>query len=47
LQEIAEGRGIGNVTVQRKTLQGSRYEVYDVTLAFVFHAFVEGGKIHK
>jgi len=46
-QEIAEGRDIGNVTVQRKTLQGSRDEVYDVTFAFVFYAFVEGGKIHK
>lgn len=47
MQAISEGRDIGNVVVKRKTFQGSRDEVYDVTFAFVFHAFVEGGKLHK
>lgn len=47
MQEIAEGRDIGNVVVKRKTFQGTRDEVYDVTFAFVFHAFVEGGTLHK
>jgi hypothetical protein len=47
MQEIAEGRDIGNVVVRRKTFQGSRDEVYDVTFAFVFHEFVEGGTIHQ
>jgi len=47
MQEIADGRDIGSVVVRRKTFQGSRDEVHDVTFAFVFHAFVEGGTIHK
>jgi hypothetical protein len=47
MQEIGEGRDIGSVVVRRKTFQGSRDEVYDVTFAFVFHAFVDGGTIHK
>lgn len=47
MQEIGEGRDIGNVVVQRKTFQGMQEEVHDVTFAFVFHAFVEGGTIHK
>ncbi|MFT5486791.1 MAG: hypothetical protein ACI9JL_003756 [Paracoccaceae bacterium] len=47
MQEIREGRDIGNVVVQRKTFQGMREEVHDLTFAFVFHAFVEGGTIHK
>ena len=46
-QEIAKGRDIGNVVVQRRTADGLREEVHDVTFAFVFHAFVEGGTIHK
>ncbi len=46
-QEIAEGRDIGNVVVRRKTFQGMKDEVHDLTFAFVFHAFVDGGTIHK
>ncbi|MGB0632373.1 MAG: DUF3179 domain-containing (seleno)protein, partial [Alphaproteobacteria bacterium] len=46
-QEIAEGRDIGNVVVQRKTFQGMKDEVHDLTFAFVFHAFVEGGTLHR
>lgn len=36
---ISEGREVGNVIVQRKTADGLEDEVYDVTFAFVFHAF--------
>ena len=46
-QEISEGRDIGNVVVRRKTFQGMKDEVHDLTFAFVFHAFVDGGTIHK
>ena len=46
-QDIGKGRDIGNVVVQRKTAEGMREEVHDLTFAFVFHAFVEGGVIHK
>jgi hypothetical protein len=47
MQDIGDGRDIGNVVVQRKTFQGVKEEVHDLTFAFVFHAFVEGGTIHK
>lgn len=47
MQQIAEGRDIGNVTVQRKTFQGMADEVHDLTFAFVFHAFVADGILHK
>lgn len=47
MQDIGEGRDIGNVVVQRKTFQGMKEEVHDLTFAFVFHAFVEEGTIHK
>tara|TARA_R110002072_G_scaffold43737_22_gene122773 strand:- start:303 stop:1319 length:1017 start_codon:yes stop_codon:yes gene_type:complete len=47
MQDIAEGRDIGNVVVERKTFQGMKEEVHDLTFAFVFHAFVPEGKIHK
>ena len=46
-QEISEGRDIGNVVVRRKTFQGMKDEVHDLTFVFVFHAFVDGGTIHK
>jgi hypothetical protein len=46
-QQISEGRDIGNVVVRRKTFQGMKDEVHDLTFAFVFHAFVDGGTIHK
>lgn len=44
---INGGRDIGNVRVQRKTAKGMQDVVHDLTFAFVFHAFVEGGVIHK
>ncbi|MCG8361426.1 MAG: DUF3179 domain-containing protein [Kiloniellales bacterium] len=40
---IAEGRDIGNVVVQKK----GEDVVYDLTFAFVFHAFRPDGTIHK
>jgi hypothetical protein len=46
-QEIAEGRDVGNVIVQRKTDSGLEDVPYDVTFAFVFHAFRPQGTIHK
>lgn len=36
---IAKSRDVGNITVQRKTAGTVRDVVYDVTFAFVFHAF--------
>jgi len=44
---IADGRDIGNVVVQRRTARGLVDEVHDLTFAFVFHAFRKSGKIHK
>ena len=46
-QEISEGSYFGNVVVRRKTFQGMKDEVHDLTIAFVFNAFVDGGTIHK
>lgn len=43
--EIAKGRDVGNVIVQRKTEQGLEDAVYDVTFAFVYHAFFEQRRI--
>jgi hypothetical protein len=44
---VAGGRDVGNVTAQRKL--GDRYEdiSYDVTFAFVFHAFRPNGTLHR
>ncbi len=36
---IANGRDVGNVVAQRKSASGAEDVVYDVTFAFVFHAF--------
>jgi len=36
---ISKGRDVGNVIVQRNTASGIEDVVYDVTFAFVFHAF--------
>lgn len=44
---IAEGQDVGNVLVQRRTGQGLQDVAYDVTFAFVFHAFRPDGKLHK
>ncbi len=42
---IRDGRDVGNVVVQRKTGNGLVDQAYDVTFAFVFHAFHPGKKI--
>ena len=44
---ISEGRDVGNVIVQRKGVDGLQDEAYDVTFAFVFHAFRPDGTLHK
>ena len=36
---ISKGRDVGNVIAQRKTASGTQDIIYDVTFAFVFHAF--------
>ncbi|MEE9545617.1 MAG: hypothetical protein V3V55_08530, partial [Rhodospirillales bacterium] len=41
-REIASGRDVGNVVVQR----GGKDVVHDVTFAFVFHAFRPQGVFH-
>ena len=46
-REIGKGRDIGNVVVLRRTSEGLKEEVHDLTFAFVFHAFVEGGTLHE
>ena len=46
-RKISEGRDVGNVLVQRKTDDGLRDEVYDVTFAFVFNAFHPDGTLHR
>lgn len=45
-REIAKGRDVGNVVVRRKV--GGKLEdvPYDVTFAFVFHAFKPKGTLH-
>ena len=45
--DISEGREIGNVVVQRRSDEGPQDVVYDLTFAFVFHAFRPEGVIHK
>ncbi len=44
---IARGRDLGNVVVQRQTAAGSVDLPYDLTFAFVFHAFRPGAPIHR
>ena len=44
--EIAKGRDVGTITVQRRNSAGELVDVaYDVTFAFVFHAFNPNAKI--
>ncbi len=43
---IEEGRDVGNVLVQRRGADGLRDIPYDVTFAFVFHAFRPDGIWH-
>jgi hypothetical protein len=45
--EIAKGRDVGNVVAQRKSASGMQDVVYDVTFAFVFHAFHPTEPIRK
>ena len=45
-REIARGRDVGTVTVRRKTGDGLKDAVYDVTFAFVFKAFHPEGTWH-
>jgi len=42
---IRKGRDVGNIVVQRKTGDKMEDVVYDVTFAFVYHAFYGGKKI--
>lgn len=44
---IAEGRDVGNVLVQHRSDSGLKDVPYDVTFAFVFHAFQPQGALHK
>ena len=44
---IAKGREVGNVLVQRRGPEGMVDVPYDVTFAFVFHAFRPGATINK
>lgn len=44
---IAEGRDVGNVLVQRRGPDGLQVVPYEVTFAFVFHAFRPDGTLHK
>ncbi len=45
---IAKGRDVGNITVQQKHKDGSLDDVpYDVTFAFVFHAFYPDSIINQ
>jgi len=45
-RSIRKGRDVGNVIVQRKANDGTMEDVvYDVTFAFVYHAFHAGGRI--
>ena len=46
-RDIAEGRDIGSVTVQRRVADGLVDAVHDLTFAFAFHAFHPDGVIHK
>ena len=44
--DIAAGRDIGNVVVQRRTPGGLEDAVYDMSFAFAFHAFHPEAPIH-
>lgn len=46
-EQISRGRDVGNVVVQRKGAGGMEDITYDVTFAFVFHAFHPDRPIHK
>lgn len=44
---IAKGRDVGNVVVQRETTAGPVDVPYDLTFAFVFHAFRPDAPLHR
>jgi hypothetical protein len=44
---ISEGHDVGNVVVQRRGNGGLEDTPYDVTFAFVFHAFQPDGTLHR
>lgn len=44
--QIAKGRDVGNVVATRASGSGAEDTAYDVTFAFVFHAFHPDGVIH-
>ncbi|MDH3474539.1 MAG: DUF3179 domain-containing protein [Rhodospirillales bacterium] len=46
-RRIDEGRDVGNVTVARQNSSGTEDVPYDVTFAFVFHAFYPDGTLHR
>lgn len=46
-RHIPEGRDVGNVVVQRDGAAGSQDVPYDLTFAFVFHAFHPETSIHR
>ena len=46
-RRISSGRDVGNVVVQRRGAQGLEDVPYDVTFAFVFHAFRPDGTWHN
>lgn len=46
-RQISEGRDVGNIVVQKKTAEGLKDMVYDVTFAFVVNAFRPGIAIKK
>ena len=46
-REIASGRDVGNVTVQRTTKDGMIDVAFDLPFAFAFHAFRPGSPIHS
>ena len=43
---ISDGRDVGNVFVQRRSADGLMGVAYDVTFAFVFHAFYPEGRLN-
>lgn len=44
--QISQGRDVGNLVVQQVAANGDRQDlVHDITFAFVYHAFIEGGEI--
>jgi hypothetical protein len=46
-RQISQGRDVGNVVVRRRSAEGLVDVPYDVTFAFVFHAFRPEGVINR